>query len=45
MATGTDVDVKEHPESFVFVSDMPGCKSHDVKVFFFQLIAETTSAE
>ncbi len=28
----TAMDVKEHPQSYVFVADMPGLKSADIKV-------------
>lgn len=31
----TAVDVKELPDAYVFVADMPGLKSADVKVDFF----------
>jgi len=28
----TPVDVKEYPNSYVFIIDMPGLKSNDIKV-------------
>lgn len=34
----TPVDLKEFPNSYVFILDMPGVKSNNIKVFFCDFI-------